>query len=174
MVESSVTIRRASFSDAALLAELGARTYFDTFAADNTAEDMAAYLASAFSSPIQMKELADPDAVFFIAETDGRAAGYAKLQRSVVPDCVSSQSAAEIVRLYVEQQYHGRGIGAALMRECIEEGKRLGVRTLWLGVWERNFRAQAFYRKWGFREVGSHEFRMGSDVQTDLLLECAL
>lgn len=174
MAISSVIIRRASSADAALLAELGAHTFSETFAAGNTAENLSSYLASAFSPSMQMKELADPRAVFFLAETEGNAAGYAKMQRGAVPKCVSSQSAAEIVRLYVKSKYHGGGVGAALIQECIEHGRRLGLERLWLGVWEHNPRAQAFYRKWGFREIGSHEFRMGSDAQTDLLMEYAL
>jgi ribosomal protein S18 acetylase RimI-like enzyme len=60
------------------------------------------------------------------------------------------------------------------MKACIEEAKKKGHRTLWLGVWEHNFRARAFYGKWNFREVGSHIFQLGNDAQTDILMECAL
>ena len=175
MAQSLVTIRTASAADADLLADLGARTFSDTFAADNTAEDMAAYLASAFSPAIQLEELADPDAIFYIAEVEkGRAAGYAKLQRGQAPECVAGNNAIEVVRLYVEQGYLGQGVGAALMRACLAASRNLGAQQLWLGVWEHNQRAREFYRKWGFREVGSHEFRLGADVQTDLLLACQL
>ncbi len=68
----------------------------------------------------------------------------------------------------------GRGVGAALMRACLDEARRNQHQTLWLGVWEHNQRAQAFYRQWDFREVGTHIFQLGSDAQTDLLLERAV
>lgn len=74
------TIRRAHVRDAALLADLGARTFSDTYGADNTPEDIAAYLANSFGIAQQEAELVDPLATFFIAEVEGAAAGYAKLR----------------------------------------------------------------------------------------------
>ena len=165
-----VTVRNATDADAGLLAEVGARTFSDTFAADNSPEDMAAYLSTAFGPSLQAAELADPSATFLIAEVDGEAAGYAKLQVNDAPDCVTGGKPIELVRLYAERKYHGRGVGAALMQECLRAAKLSGAHTLWLGVWEHNHRAQAFYRKWGFTEVGSHDFRLGTDIQTDILM----
>jgi ribosomal protein S18 acetylase RimI-like enzyme len=165
-----VTVRNATDADAVLLAEVGARTFSDTFAADNSPEDMAAYLATAFGPALQAAELADPSATFLIAEADGEAAGYAKLQLGDAPACVTGGKPIELVRLYAERKYLGRGVGAALMQACLLAAKRSGARTLWLGVWEHNHRAQTFYRKWGFTEVGSHEFRLGADIQTDILM----
>lgn len=57
------------------------------------------------------------------------------------------------------------------MRTTLETAAASGYRTLWLGVWERNPRAIAFYERWGFATVGSHVFRLGSDDQTDLIME---
>jgi ribosomal protein S18 acetylase RimI-like enzyme len=77
----------------------------------------------------------------------------------------------EIVRLYVLPESIGHGIGARLMQECIDTATSRGFETLWLGVWERNGRAIQFYQKWGFEEVGSHIFQLGSDAQTDLIMQ---
>lgn len=170
----ALTIRRATPADANLLAEFGARTFSDTFAADNTPEDMAAYLAAAFSPSMQAAELADPRATLLVAEAEGEVAGYAHLRAGEAPGCVSGDKPVEIVRLYAGRAYHGRGVGAALMRACLEAAQEAGGATLWLGVWERNARARAFYGRWGFREVGAHEFRLGTDMQTDILMEKAL
>lgn len=171
VVHPSFIIRRAKPNDAGLLAELGARTFFETFAADNSPANMAAYLASAFSEAQQAAEVADPYSAFHIAETVGVAAGYAMLRSGSTPDSVTNDNPIELVRLYVSQQYLGRGVGAALMRICIDEARNNGHRTLWLGVWEHNHRAQAFYRKWNFSEVGTHIFQLGDDAQTDILME---
>jgi ribosomal protein S18 acetylase RimI-like enzyme len=167
-------IRHASVADAGLLAELGARTFADTFAADNKPEDMAAYLAAAFSPEQQAAELADPRATFLLAELDGRAVGYAAIRASDVPACVTGAKPVELLRLYVMQEWFGRGVGEALMRACVSEAQQAGYQTMWLGVWEHNGRAQSFYRKWGFNFVGEHIFQLGSDPQTDLLMERAL
>ena len=157
--------------DARLLAELGARTFSETFAADNSPADMAAYLAAAFSEAQQAAELADPHSIFHIAESNGVAVGYAMLRSGSVLDSVTDDQPIELVRLYVSREHLGRSVGAALMRVCIDEASRHGHRTLWLGVWEHNHRAQAFYRKWNFHEVGTHIFQLGDDPQTDLLME---
>jgi len=154
-----------------LLAELGARTFAETFAADNRPEDMAAYLAAAFGLEQQVAELTDPHSTFLIAGVDGVAAGYAKLHPGRTPDSVTGARPIELVRLYVSRAWLGRGVGAALMRECLDEAKRAGYQTIWLGVWERNNRARAFYRKWNFRDVGKHIFQLGDDPQTDILME---
>ena len=157
-----VKIRRANREDAGLLAELGARTFFETFAADNTPQDMSAYLAASFSLAQTTAQLADPASTFLLAEVDGLATGYAQLH------------AVELVRLYVSLEWLGRGIGEALMRACVDEARQAGHDAIWLGVWERNGRAQAFYRKWNFRAVGQHVFQLGSDPQRDILMQRAV
>jgi diamine N-acetyltransferase len=171
MKDAPVTIRNATNADAPLLAEIGAKTFYETFAADNTPEDMAAYLAESFRVDKLAVELADPAGCFLIAEAGSATAGYAKLQNGQPPDCVSGYPTIELVRLYVLQAWLGHGVGAALMRACLDEAARLGCETIWLGVWEHNARARAFYRKWGFEQVGSHVFKLGDDLQTDLLMQ---
>ena len=169
-----VTIRRATPADAGLLTELGARTFSETFAAENSPEDMAVYLASSFNLARQTAELADPAATFFIAEVGGVAAGYANLHAGEAAEGVGGAKPVELVRLYVSREWLGLGVGEALMRACVDEAQRAGHETIWLGVWERNGRAQAFYRKWNFRAVGEHVFQLGSDPQRDVLMERAL
>ena len=167
-------IRHGTIEDAALLSDLGARTFYDTFAADNAPEDITAYMATAFNVAQQTAELEDPDATFLIAEVDGQAAGYAKLRDSETEQGIEGAKPIELVRLYASREWHGRGIGQELMRACLDVARQSGYETIWLGVWERNPRAQAFYRKWNFRTVGEHMFQLGADLQRDLLMERAL
>lgn len=169
-----VTIRRANTDDAGLLAELGARTFYETFAADNSPEDMAAYLASSFNLARQTTELTDTASTFFIAEVGGVAAGYAMLHAGESVEGIEGAKPVELVRLYVSREWHGLGVGEALMRACVGEAEQAGHETIWLGVWERNGRAQAFYRKWNFRAVGENVFQLGADAQTDILMERAV
>ena len=166
-----LTIRRGTIADAGLLSELGARTFSETFAVDNTPEDLATYVATSFSVAQQTAELEDPASTFLIAEVDGHAAGYAKLHDGEPEKGVEGAKPIELVRLYVSRDWLGRGIGEQLMRACVDEARQAGHETIWLGVWERNARAQAFYRKWDFREVGEHMFQLGSDRQRDILME---
>jgi diamine N-acetyltransferase len=162
--------RRATIADAELLAEIGARTFSNTFAADNTPEDMAAYLAKSFSVEKQAAELSDPNVSFLIAEIDNRVAAYAKLQLGDTPNCVAGPNPIELARLYVLSDWIGRGVAQVLMNECFAEAQKAARQTMWLGVWEHNTRAQAFYRKVGFETVGTQSFQLGSDQQTDFVM----
>jgi ribosomal protein S18 acetylase RimI-like enzyme len=170
-INPNLTIRCGKPNDAALLAQLGARTFSDTFAADNTLENMADYLASAFTLEQQAEELADPQCMFQIAEINGVPVGYAMLRAGNEMDTVTGDKPIELVRLYVSQESLGSGVGGALMQACIDEAKQGGYQTLWLGVWEHNPRARAFYRKWNFQDVGTHVFHLGDDPQTDIVME---
>jgi diamine N-acetyltransferase len=164
-------IRRAVPADAEMLAQLAARTFYDAFASSSTPENMQAYMSAAFNRPGIERELADPRSKFLIAEVGCEPAGYAKLYAGEVPECVTGPDPIEIVRLYAEQRWLGSGVGRALMQTCLDEARESGYRTIYLGVWEQNHRALAFYRKWGFEIVGSHILMVGGDPQNDWWME---
>ena len=170
-----VTIRPATREDAPALSRLAAATFRETFEAENTPEDMARYLADTFTPEQQAAEIADAASVMLLAEhdggTDGRElVGYAHLLSGPVPDAVRGPAPIELKRLYVARAWHGRGVAQALMNAAIDAARGCHAETLWLGVWERNARAVAFYTKYGFGRVGEHDFVLGSDRQTDWLL----
>ncbi len=167
----TVKIRYATPADNTLLAELGAQTFYETFAANNTPEDMAAYLAASFSPAKQAAELADPASTFLIAKSEGSVIGYARLKVGQPTRGVTGVRPIEIVRLYARQDWLGQGVGARLMQACLDEAVKQGCDTVWLDVWEQNARARAFYRRWGFVEVGTQLFQLGSDLQHDLILQ---
>ncbi len=173
-MKPEVEIRCANSSDAELLADLGARTFSEAFAAENTPENMSVYLGQAFTHARLAAELADPKATFLLASVGGEAAGYAKLYKGESPASVTGESPMELARIYVLQKWLGSGVGRALMQRCVDEARGSGARVLWLGVWQRNLRAQAFYRKWGFTTVGEQVFHLGSDAQTDWVMQLAL
>lgn len=169
-LHSTTTIRRATPADALLLATLAAQAFTDTFAADNTPEDMRAYLATAFGETIQRAELGDPRNTVYFAERGRDTIGYAMLREGAAPPGVGDTDAIEIARLYAFKQWIGSGVGAVLMQHCLADAASRGRRTIWLGVWEHNTRAIAFYRRWGFADVGAHSFQLGSDLQTDRIM----
>lgn len=171
----SEAVRSAVPADAGLLARIGEKTFRETFAAFNTEDDMAAYLAESFGTAIQQEELAQPGTRFLILEIDGEAAGYARLSQGDPPPekvriPARPESPREIVRFYVDQRWHGTGVAGLLMESCITGAERDGCDLLWLAVWEENPRAIAFYRKWGFEVAGTKIFQLGSDLQNDLVM----
>ena len=171
MENAKVTIRYANAADNELLAALGAQSFYETFAAQNTPENMAAFLAATYGPEKQAAELADNASIFLIAEVDGAPAGYLLLRNDSTEPCISGAKPIEVRRIYSLQAWIGRGVGAALMQAAITEAQTRGHDLLWLGVWEKNERALTFYRKWGFVEVGTHIFVVGDDPQTDLVMQ---
>ena len=118
----------------------------------------------------QTEELSDPKTTFLIATLDDAPVGYAMLRPNEPGATVPNHQPIELVRLYTTQESLGSGVGAALMQACIDVAKQRGFKTLWLGVWEHNARAQTFYRKWNFQQAGTHIFQLGDDPQTDFLM----
>jgi ribosomal protein S18 acetylase RimI-like enzyme len=169
-------IRPAHAGDVDRLAALAARTFKDAFGKDNAPNDTVSYINESFSPERLRAELGNADNLFllaFLAEADSPV-GYAKLRSGTLDPSVNGPDPVELERLYVDQGAIGSGIGAALMRAVLDTARRGGHRTLWLGVWERNARAIAFYERWGFEVVGEHVFRLGSDEQTDLIMHRAV
>lgn len=164
---SPIGIRRATVDDAAALTEFGARTFFETFAADNTPEDMRLHLASAWRPELQRAEILDASIVTLLACAGETLAGFAQLHTGHAPACAATVNPVEVLRFYVDKPWQGQGLARQLMEAVETQARAQGARELWLGVWERNERAQAFYRKHGFRKVGTQIFVVGTDPQTD-------
>ncbi|MDF1504978.1 GNAT family N-acetyltransferase [Roseisolibacter sp. H3M3-2] len=172
---SPLRVRPASAADAEALSRLAAETFRDTFADANTPEDMARYVAGAFSPARQAAEIADASGAVLLAEDHDAAGapalvGYAQLASGPAPAAVTGPEPLELKRLYVARARHGQGVAQALMDAVLDAARARGARTLWLGVWERNPRAAAFYAKYGFGRVGAHTFVLGADAQTDWLM----
>ena len=173
-VGSAFHIRLAGTGDARSLAVLGAQLFGQSFGAANTPEDMREYISSAFAEGRQRADLEDPSIRIWLAESSsGEAIGYAQIRLGAVPPAsaaILSEQPAELVRLYADRAWHGRGVGAALLRTCIGACSDSGADVLWLGVWQENSRAIAFYEKHEFRRRGKQPFLLGADRQTDWVM----
>jgi ribosomal protein S18 acetylase RimI-like enzyme len=165
------SVRRADTADASVLATLGKRLFREAFGSANTAEDMRFYLRSAFSTKRQARELAAPSTRAWLAEDDAQTAiGYAMLRQGPPETTPEVRNAVEIVRFYVDAAWHGRGVAAALMMACVDQAREWECDGLWLGVWDQNARAIAFYQKAGFRIAGTQPFQLGEDRQRDFIM----
>ena len=172
-MSDQIHVRQATPDDAKLLTDLSYTTFWDAFAhhPKNAPGDLEHYMRQAFNVKQLNTELVEPNSTFLIAEMDGKPVGYAKLIVGSIEPGITSERPIELSRLYSHQEYQGRGVGQNLMDACFEFAKNHDHDVMWLGVWEFNPRAQAFYHKNGFREVGKHTFQLGSDPQTDLLMQ---
>lgn len=174
MPDDHLVFRRATLADTNLLAVFGAYAFKEAFGAQNRPEDMAAYLAEHFSPAHIQGEIEDPRSTFLLAYLGTRLAGYARLYAGETPGAVQGDRPIELVRIYVDPEFIGRGYGSALMQACLNTARSEGFRTIWLGVWQQNQRALDFYFRWGFHISGTQPFILGDDVQQDFILEFSL
>jgi diamine N-acetyltransferase len=170
----SVTIRKCELSDLMDLQAISCQTYDDTFRAMNTPETMEAYLSAAFDLSKLEAELRDPRSTFFFLYDGEHLAGYLKVNEYHAQTEGSDPTALEIERIYVKKEFQGLGYGKWLIQYALEIARKRNKRSAWLGVWEKNEKAIAFYERMGFVKTGTHIFVMGKEQQTDFVMRMEL
>lgn len=173
-VHTNLLITIARIVDAALLRELSITTFVDSFAKDNTKENMDKYLGEELTLEKLTEELQDNNNIFFLAWQSNELIGFAKLRLGKIPAGLEKNSPIEIERIYVRKEYHSKKIGAQLMAHCLQHANGNGHDIIWLGVYGANHKAISFYERWGFEVFGSHNFKLGDDIQTDILMRKSL
>lgn len=171
---TTINVRRAAKADAELIADLSRTTFYDAFAKDNTKENMDHFMNTVFTKQALMQQVLNKEGIFLLAYDGAEAVGYARMRENNEEQIMEDANAIEIARIYSVQSALGKGVGAALMQACIDVAVELKKSVIWLGVWEKNPRAIAFYQKWGFEKFGEHVFPIGNDPQTDWLMKKAL
>lgn len=157
-------------ADIDTLRALSIKTYYETFISLSAPEDMDAYLAAAYDRSKLLGELNDTNSLFFFLYADGTLAGYLKLNEAPSQSDINDPASLEIERIYVVSGFQGAGLGRYLMEQALRIAVERGKSYAWLGLWEKNEKALRFYRKNGFRPVGTHSFFMGDDEQTDYIM----
>lgn len=156
------------------LQEIGRLTFAETFAVNNTAENMAKYLTEEFSLARLSEQIDNKDCVFFFARLGERVIGYLKLNFGESQTELKGTSAMEIERIYVLNEFHGKKVGQLLYQKAIDVASEMQMNYVWLGVWEENTRALNFYKKNGFVAFDQHIFMLGDDKQTDIMMKKVL
>ena len=171
---SLVEIKRGRISDIKDLITIGRTTFYETFAEDNSEENMKKYLEEGFSGRKVSAEINDPNSMFYLARVSDQVIGYLKLNFGQSQTELNDESSLEIERIYVLKDLHGEGVGQKLYEKALEVARQKEVNYIWLGVWEKNPRAIRFYEKNGFVKFDKHIFRLGDDDQTDIMMRLAL
>jgi GNAT superfamily N-acetyltransferase len=163
-------IRRAGPGDAETLAEIGARTFTETFGRLYPAKDLAAFLAQSHSVEAAGRDLADPRKAAWLVTRDGQTVGYALAGPCALPHPEVTPRCGELKRIYLVQTQQGGGIGARLFAEAMAWLQADGPRTIWIGVWSENHGAQRFYGRHGFVKAGEYGFPVGDIVDREFIL----
>ena len=164
-----IKLRKITTADVKLLSAIAKQTFFDTFTGTCTEADMQEFLEEYFNEPRLAKEISDENNFYFFAEYDGDPVGYLQFMEdySSLP-LIKKWKALELKRIYVLKEFHGKGIAQQLIEFILSFAKDNSYEVVWLGVWEHNYRAQQFYKKYGFVDSGyRHDFPIGGTPQTD-------
>lgn len=164
------TIRRAGPGDAEVLAELGARTFSDTFAHLYDPEDLQVFLAEAYGLERTRADLADPAKAHWLVEEAGKPIGYAQAGPCALPHPEVTPACGELKRIYFDKDRQGGGLGRQLFAEVMDWLQAAGPRAVWIGVWSENFGAQRFYERHGFSKVGEYGFQVGRTTDREFIL----
>ena len=164
-------IRKLDITDLENLQKISITTFRETFEEVNSEEDMQKYLDENLSLERLKSELENLDSEFYFIENENKNLGYLKLNFENAQTEKVEENYFEIERIYVLKAFLGQKIGQILFDKAIEIGREKNLEYVWLGVWEENHRAIKFYEKNGFEIFGKHDFVLGKDVQTDLLMK---
>ena len=169
-MQAAIRIRRADEDDALALSVLAEATFRTAFAESNSAANMQLHCAGSYGQALQLAEIRESSRETWVAEADSRLVAFVQLRLDAESPMISGERPVEIQRFYADASHHGTGLAHQLMAHVLARAEAAGCAALWLGVWERNTRALAFYRKWGFDVVGEHIFKLGEDPQRDLIM----
>lgn len=172
----SISIVPVSIDDLTKLQTISRSTFAQTFDEHNNPENMQAYLNTGFSAEKLLAELNNKNSAFYFAVDNSMnsVVGYLKVNTGDAQSEKNDLNAFEIERIYVDKAYFGKKVGQLLFDKAIEIAKSKKVSYVWLGVWEENHRALAFYTKNGFKAFDKHLFKLGNDEQTDIMMKLIL
>ena len=164
-------IRKVEIADVGVFSQVAKQTFRETFAHDNTEEQLQEYFEEAYSLRVLSAELENPESATYFIIHEKEIAGFLKVNWGNAQTEKELENAFEIQRLYVLQAYQGFGLGKQLFEFALELAENNGFSWAWLGVWEHNTKAQAFYNRYGFEKFSQHSFLVGQKVDTDWLLK---
>lgn len=166
-----IELREAVLQDIPAMRAVAISSYTDTFASSNTQENMDAFLNDVYSLEELEKEFIEKNSKLFLALEGNEVVGFARLRESDEVINHLGNNTIELQRLYVLTSAQGKSVGRLLMEKSMAHANQNNYEWIWLGVWEKNYRAQAFYKHWGFEKFSEHTFWMGDDPQIDWLLK---
>lgn len=165
-----IKLIRCSLEDLHKLQEISYETFNETFKDQNSPENMKAYLEKAFNSTQLEKELLNSSSQFYFVHFHNEIAGYLKINIDDAQSEKMGDESLEIERIYIKSHFQKQGLGKYLLNQAIDIARNLTKKKIWLGVWEKNENAIAFYKKMGFVQTGAHSFNMGDEEQTDFIM----
>lgn len=168
LVALAVRVTAADPADIAELVAVAARTFPLACPPSVTPENIASFVQTNLSAARFAEYLADANRVILTARHGGRIVGYAMLVRD------HAGPAVELSKIYVLPENHGAGVATALMDAVLSAAADWGTDFVWLGVNQKNLRAQQFYKKCGFTITGTRTFQLGDHIENDFVMSLSI
>lgn len=166
----SIQLVQATINDLEIVRQIGIDTFHESFSSVNTEENMAYYLQTGFSTEKVASELGNSDSEFHLVYDGNKLIGYLKINHGPAQSELKDDAALEIERIYVLKAWQGLKVGQLLYDKAIEIARARRYAYVWLGVWEENEKAIGFYKRNGFVAFDRHLFKLGDDIQTDIMM----
>ena len=172
---TGLVYRRAEPGDEALLHEVAAATFALACPPGTDQKDIDRFISKTLSVESFRDYLASPRHELFVCLDDDTAVGYSMVVRPPVPEEIAPMllgpDSLELSKIYVRATHHGGGVARVLLAEVIDLAQVEGMSSVWLGVNQKNDRANRFYAREGFEQVGEKHFQVGSRMEDDFLRE---
>ncbi|MGG4169144.1 GNAT family N-acetyltransferase [Rossellomorea vietnamensis] len=166
----TIKLKKCTIEDVHTLREISYDTFNETFKDQNSPENMKSYLEKAFNVEQVETELSHRSSHFYLVYVHEEVAGYLKINTGDAQSEKMGDESLEIERIYIKRSFQKHGLGKYLLNKALEMATEQHLKKIWLGVWEKNENAIAFYKEMGFVETGAHSFYMGDEEQTDLIM----
>jgi diamine N-acetyltransferase len=166
----AINLKKCTLEDSRKLQEISYGTFHETFKLQNSPENMNAYLERAFNLEQLEKELSNISSQFFFVYCNNEVAGYLKVNTDDDQSEEMGDESLEIERIYIRNKFQKHGLGKYLLNKAMEIAMDGNKKKIWLGVWEKNENAIAFYKRMGFVQTGAHSFYMGNEEQLDFIM----
>ena len=141
-MNETVKIRKASCIDALSLFELNEKFNGST---DITVEQIESSL------------IANDREEVFVAEIDDILVGFCCVQ--VFKSFCYNVDYAEITEIYIDEEYQHQSIGTKLLRYVELYFEQRGINNFQLFTGEKNYSAQSFYEKLGYKKTAEIMYR---------------
>ena len=170
----TISEKKCTIKDLQILQNISIETFNETFKEQNSSENLKAYLDRAFNLKQLEKELFNNYSEFYLVYYNDEIAGYLKVNINEAQSEEMREDSLEIERIYIKKKFQKYGLGKYLLNKAMDIAIERNKKKIWLGVWDKNDNAIAFYKKMGFVQTGAHSFYMGDEEQIDYIMSKTL
>lgn len=154
------SIIKANEKDIKLLADIGRVSFIESHGNSASKADINKYVNEKYNYEVFKEEISDPENIYHIIYHNEHTAGFSNINFNAKHSNIQMKNVTKLDRIYLLKEFYGLKLGYELFTFNVELSKKNGQAGMWLFVWKENHRAVNFYKKTGFKIIGSHDFKL--------------